>query len=68
MPKALETLVTSVALYGPTGQQLFLADGEGDECLLYQMTHDSKLPFMAALRAFQSRVLYGNTCNDFLVK
>uniref|UniRef100_A0A7S4UCP8 Uncharacterized protein n=2 Tax=Guillardia theta TaxID=55529 RepID=A0A7S4UCP8_GUITH len=32
------------------------------------MTTDDTLPFLSALRAFKHRVLYGNTCNDFLVR
>jgi hypothetical protein len=38
----------------------------------YAATHSLKrtqqvLPFLAALRAFRFRVLYGNVCNDLLV-
>ena len=35
--------------------------------LLVELASDEVLPFLAALRAFRFRVLYGNVCNDLLV-
>lgn len=49
---------------GATGLELFLEDSAP---LLMRMASDEGLPFLSALRAFESRVLYANTKNDFMV-
>ena len=59
--------VTSLLL-GSTGKQLVLLDSKTPESgVLHDLTLDSSLPFISALKSFRHRLLYANTCADFQV-
>lgn len=56
-------------LFGPTGEQLVLMDSAANPLLMH-LTSDLNpqgLAFMSALRAFKTRVMYGNMRQDFMV-
>jgi len=67
VPKEIHWLSKVVA--GQTGMDVMLRDrGVTGDPVLVEMTDDSSaLPFIASLRAFQKRVLYGNCRNDMMV-
>ncbi|KAH9563219.1 hypothetical protein CY35_05G113700 [Sphagnum magellanicum] len=67
----LEKIAAPIAPFvvGQTGKQLFLTDGKpSDPPLLLRMASDCQEgPFISALRAFKSRVVYANVSYDHMV-
>lgn len=63
IPRGIREVAKQLVL-GESTREVLLLD---DEMLLERMTRDDDAPFMKALRTFDTRILYANVRQDFMV-